>query len=270
MTLSAGSYGRLLCLVLCTSGCVGGDAPDDPFAVGDGGRSGAQAAAGSSGSSSPKGGAGGSGGTSVNGIEPGSKGSHFPLIPGSTWSYHHENPTKQPWDEVVTLEATTYKDKPGFILNDQEDAQGEQTASTLQVQGTGVYRVYKEVSVGGKIAVKVSYEPAFLRYDEAWTTVGQTVTLDDDWSQECVFSSSAEKCAAGATKTGTTAHTYTVIAVDEEVVVKAGTFKAVIIERLNPGNRETKRFWFAKGVGKVRELDLQSQATEELTEYKIP
>lgn len=264
--VSAGSYGRLLCLVLCTSGCVGGDAPDDPFAVGGGGRSGASAAAGST---APKGGAGAAGGN-ASGVQAGSKDSHFPLIGGATWNYHHENPTKQPWDEVVTLVDTTYKDQPAFIMNDQEDARGEQTASTLQVQGSGVYRVYKEVSVADKLALKVSYDPAFLRYDEAWTAVGQTVTLDDDWAQECVFSSSASKCAAGSTKTGKTTHTYTVVAIDEEVTVPAGTFKAVIIERLNPGNRETKRFWFAKGVGKVRELDLQSQATEELTEYDIP
>lgn len=245
----------LTCGMLCASGCVGGDAPSDPFSVGG--------AAGSGGKHN-------TGDAGMSNIVAGSKDSHYPLADGASWTYHHENPTKEPWDEVDTLVGTTYKDKPAFILNDQEDAQGEQTASTLIVDGTGVYRAYKEVSVNGMVALKVTYDPAFLRYDEAWTTEGFTQSLDDDWMQECVFTSSASKCAAGATKPGITTHIFTVVSTSEKVTVPAGTFDTVLIERNNPEDRETKRFWFAQGVGKVRELDLESQATEELTAYDIP
>jgi hypothetical protein len=246
----------LTCGVLCV-GCVGGDAPKDPFAVGDAAPSGGKMSTGDA-------------GTPNVSVKAGSKDSHYPLSNGATWTYHHENPTKEPWDEMDTLVGTTYNGKPAFVLNDQEDAQGEQTASTLIVDGTGVYRVYKEVRVNDQLALKVTYDPAFLRYDEAWTTEGFTQTLDDDWKQECVFTSSASKCAAGAIKPGTTTHVFTVVSTSEEVTVPAGTFKTVLIERNNPLDRETKRFWFAKGVGKVRELDLQSNATEELTAYDIP
>ena len=265
-------------------GCVGGDAPKDPFDVGGSGKAGTSSAgkagsssagkggteAGSSaraGSSGQDAGAAGSGGSAE--IVPGSKQSHYPIVVGSTWTYHHTNPTKQPWDEIDMIETATYMDKPASALTDEEDGQGEKTRSLLVVQGSGVYRVYKEVAVAGQVAVKVAYDPGFLRYDEAWTK-GQTVTLDDGWTQTCVFSSSAAKCAPGAVKPGTTTHIYKVVETDTEVTVPAGTFKAVEIERTNPGDNETKRFWFAVGVGKVREFDVTSGAIEELTEYHIP
>jgi hypothetical protein len=202
--------------------------------------------------------------------EAGTRQSHYPLVDGATWTYHHENPTKEPWDEDDMTVATQYMDRDAFILTDQEDAMGEQTASTLQVQGTGVYRVHKEVSIGDMVAVKTTYDPAFLRYDEAWTDAGMEMTLRDDWTEECIFSSTAEKCAAGATKPGFTTHKFKVLGMHEQVTVPAGTFDTVLIERFKVEDPETKHFWFAMGVGKVRELDLESQATEELSDCNIP
>jgi hypothetical protein len=263
-------------LAVATQACVGDDAPDDPLDSSNGaggsksaGAGGSKTAAGSGGSKSAAGSGGaGSGGASET-LEAGSKTSHFPLVDGAKWTYHHENPTKAPWDEDATVVAGTYKDQPAFVMTDQEDAQGEQTSSTMQVQGTGVYRVYKEVAVSGKIALKTTYDPGFLRYDEAWVE-GETVTLDDDWVQQCEFTSSAQKCVAGMSEPGSTKHSYTLISKSTEITVAAGTFDAVQVQRVNPKNSETKLFWFAAGVGKVRELDTGSNATEELTMYSIP
>ena len=286
---------------LCLAACVGGNAPSDPFDNGNKGGAGAAGKAGGAGEASGAGsggagsggaggseagsgaesgagasgesGAGGSGGESgtagSDAIEPGGKNSHHPIVIGSSWTYHHTNPTKQPWDEVATVEADTYMGMPVAAMTDEEDAQGEKTRSYLLVQGSGVYRVYKEVAVGGQVAVKVAYDPPFLRYDEAWTE-GQMVMLDDNWTQTCVFTSSAAKCAPGAVKPGVTTHTWKVLDLNAEVTVPAGTFKTVQIERFNVQDNETKQFWFAAGVGKVRELDITSGATEELTEYHIP
>ena len=255
----------VLCLGMWWGGsaCVGGDAPGDPPATGSAGKAG--------GSSSAKAGASGAAGAGASApLKAGSKDSHFPLVNGATWKYHHENPTKAAWDEVASVTSTTYMDKPAFSFTDEEDAQGERTTSTMVVEGTRVYRVYKEVAVAGQVAVKTAYDPAFLRYDEAWLTEGQQVTLDDDWTQTCVFTSSASKCAPGAVRTGSTKHSYKVVKLHSEVTVPAGTFDCVQIERVNPGDAETKHFWFAKGVGKVRELDTSSNATEELMQYDIP
>ena len=250
--------------------CVGGDAPpDDPVPAGG------------------KGGSGGRGGSSANGgnggsraIKAGAKDSHFPLIDGATWTYKHEypqDPGKMPWDEIATMRSATFEDAPAFILEDEEDAQGERSSSTMVIDGTRIFRVYKEVNVADQLAFKTSYDPGFLRYDEAWAGAeGETEQLTYDSLQICVMASSASKCAPGAMRMETTTHTYKVLSENVSITVPAGTFDTVQIERTNlddpaiPSDDEVKHFWYARGVGKVRELDVQNGATEELASYNVP
>ena len=245
-----------LAALLSAAGCVGGGAPSDPYDLG---------------AASPDiTGAAGAGSIAGPPPDAGSRESHFPLVDGSSWTYHHTNLVDPPWDETDGVVASTYKGEDAFILSDEEDGQGERTHSTHVIDGTGVYRAYKEVSVHDQVAVTTTYDPAFLRYDEAWTTVGTSVTLDDDWTQLCVIASSASNCAPGAIKPGTTTHRYTVLDVAAKLTVPAGTFTSVKIQRENLTSPETKLFWFAAGVGKLREENPSSGSVEELSAYEIP
>ena len=251
--------GALVGLVLASApvvGCVGRGAPSDPYAL-PGRDPDMTAAAGASGLEGPA-------------PDAGSKQSHFPLVDGATWTYRHTSAAEAPWDEVATLSASRYQGKDAFVLADEEDAEGARSRSTQVVDGTRVYRAYKEISVAGQVVVTTEYAPAFLRYDEDWTTRGLTVTLDDDWTETCVVASTASKCAPGAVKLGTTVHTYTVIDVAAKVSVPAGDFTAVEVQRENVVAGETKLFWFALGVGKVREENSHTGALEELSAYEIP
>lgn len=237
------------------TGCVGGGAPSDPYDLG---------------ARQPD--VVGSGGAGDVGepLVAAARDSHFPLTDGATWTYHHTNLIDDPWDETDTVVATTYDGKDAFIFSDEEDAEGEQTHSTLIVDGTGVYRAYKEIEVADTVVTTTTYDPPFLRYDEAWQRAGDTVTLNDDWVQRCIVASSASNCAAGAEKPGSTTHTYTVLDVAARVTVPAGTFTTVKIQRDNVSDVETKIFWFAAGVGKVREENPVTQAVTELVTYEIP
>jgi hypothetical protein len=246
----------LVALAAASAGCVGGSAPSDPYAL-----PGEHPEA----APSPSGGV-------LEGPSPaaGSRQSHFPLVDGASWTYQHTNLVDAPWEEGARVTATTYGGRDAFVLTDEEDAEGEQTHSTLVVDGTRIYRTYKETAVGDEVAVTTTYDPAFLRYDEAWREVGTSVTLDDDWTQRCVVASSASNCAPGAMKLGRTSHTYTVLDVADAITVPAGTFNAVKIQRDNVLDPETKLFWFAVGVGKVREQNPETGAVEELSAYEIP
>jgi hypothetical protein len=253
--IRTGQAGTSALLGLALVGCVGGGAPADPYDMGRRPDVSSSAGAGS-----------------IDGPVPaaGSKQSHFPLVDGTRWTYHHTTPVDDPWDETDTVTRGTYQGQDVFVLSDEEDAQGEQTRSTHVVDGSRVYRAYKEVAVGDVVAVTTTYDSAFLRYDEAWTNNGDTVTLDDDWTQNCVVASTASKCAPGAVKIGTTTHTYTVLDTAEPVTVLAGTFTTVKIQRDNVSDPETKLFWFAAGVGKVREESPVTGAVTELSAYEIP
>ena len=57
--------------------------------------------------------------------------------------------------------------------------------------------------------------------------------------------------------------TWKVIAVAESVTVPAGTFTALVIEKTGG---TPKRYWFVRGVGKVKETGTQ---TEELQSFDV-
>jgi hypothetical protein len=246
----------LACAACSSAACVGGGAPSDPYDLGV---------------KTPEiSAAAGAGSIDEPPPAAGSRHSHFPLVDGTSWTYHHTNLVDDPWDETDTVTTGTYQGEDVFILEDEEDAQGEQTHSTHVIDGTQVLRAYKEISIGDEVVQTTTYDPAFLRYDEAWTKSGQTVTLDDDWTQVCVVASTASNCAPGAIKPGSTTHTYTVLDVAAKITVPAGTFTTVKIQRDNVNSPETKVFWFAAGVGKVREENPASGAVTELSAYEIP
>jgi hypothetical protein len=246
----------LACGAFTLAACVEGGAPSDPYDLGVK-RPDIVAAAGAGSIDEPP-------------PAAGSRESHFPLIDGTSWTYHHTNLVDDPWDETDTVTAGIYQGADVAVLEDEEDAQGEQTHSTHVMDDTRVLRAYKEISVGDEVVQTTTYDPAFLRYDEAWTKSGQTVTLDDDWTQVCVVASSASNCAPGAIKPGSTTHTYTVLDVAAKLTVPAGSFTTVKIQRDNVSDPETKLFWFAAGVGKVREENPTTGAVTELSDYEIP
>lgn len=60
---------------------------------------------------------------------------------------------------------------------------------------------------------------------------------------------------------------WTVEAIDEQVTVPAGTFSALRVYRVGEEDGQAeKRYWFVKGVGKVKEAGKQ---TEELMSYEL-
>lgn len=242
-------------------------------AGGNGGTAGSGGSAGSGGAAGTGGAAGSAGADAGSAAPPvaGSPESHFPLVDGASFTYRHDkHPTKAAWDEVATLTATTHAGKPAFILEDQEDAQGELSRTTLVVDGTRIYRVKKEVSINGAKALEVTYDPGFLRFDEAWTEVGTMVTSMSARTETCIMSSAASNCVPGSVVNDTSTHIFRVLATDVEVTVPAGTFTTVQFERINSKNGETKHFWFAPGIGKILEKDTTTGATEELLTYTLP
>ena len=216
--------------------------------------------------------AGGSASSPPTMLAAGAKDSHYPLADGATWAYHHTKPTKADWDENDSMRATMYMGKPAFILEDQEDEQGVQTHSTLVVKGSGVYRVYQEESVSSQVALTVTYDPPFLRYDEAWMDKDQTVTLTDDWTRTCILGNTAASgCTTGTVKPGMTTHTYTVIDPAAKVSVPAGSFDAVEIQhistptRVRPSSTGSRQVW-----ERIRDETPMTMAVTELTSYSIP
>jgi hypothetical protein len=59
-----------------------------------------------------------------------------------------------------------------------------------------------------------------------------------------------------------------VVSPSQEIMVPAGTFKALALRRMSNGGGSIKNFWFARDIGKIRETE-EGQPTEELSSYLV-
>ena len=108
----------------------------------------------------------------------------------------------------------------------------------------------------------VTYSPYFLRLFPGPYSADRTETYEHG---RCEY-------AADGTPIGITTRRYEhTIVGTEEVTVPAGTYETVLLERVDLGDGDTKRYWFAEGVGKVKEVEVLSDgstgASEELASY---
>jgi hypothetical protein len=64
---------------------------------------------------------------------------------------------------------------------------------------------------------------------------------------------------------------WSVAAVNESVTVPGGTFTTIKLKKLSPGSASIRYFWFARGVGKVKEAGEvgSGDQTEELSSYMV-
>lgn len=197
-----------------------------------------------------------------SGTEPSMiEGDYFPLAEGATWTYQHINPDGVTWDEIVNMRQVTYNGATAFEAEDNEDSNGENTIATFVEQDGKVMRVHKEVMLGGGVIATVDYDPGFLRFDHTWLSGDRAMW---DYNR-------TEYDADGNLSSDNTRNLiFAVESLSTSVTVPAGTFDCVQFVRTRVDNGDSKRFWFAEGVGKIRHESLNTGSVEELTEYQIP
>jgi hypothetical protein len=140
------------------------------------------------------------------------------------------------------------------------------TGSTINWQldeGNKITRLREQFfDASGTILSDYDFMPHKVRLDEtaAHTQVGAS------WTE--TYMAIAVQFGTATNQTLSYTVTWTVEAVDEEVTVRAGTFKCLRVRRLEPGGVEPDRtYFFARHVGKVKE---EGSISKELTGYSIP
>lgn len=188
-----------------------------------------------------------------------------PLVVGASWTYE----VSQPPDPLVVVKTSTIEAledigdiKAGTMgFRQRTEKINGVTVSWSEDRCTSVVR-HREKSYDDMMALVADqfYQPSKLRVDEtpahlaagaAWTlsyteievnpTTGMRITIskDENWS---------------------------VVSASESITVPAGTFTAVHLHKLTSGAAE-KDYWFAAGVGKIKETGEQ---TEVLKSHTIP
>ncbi len=188
----------------------------------------------------------------------------LPLVIGSHWTYSTSKPGVPPEQKSTSVEALEdIGDRKAGIMGYRMKTEllDKTTVSWQEDLCTSVVRHReKTFDLANVLTADTFYQPNKLRVDEtaahmatgaAWTlsfteiqvnpTTGTAITIskDENWS------------VAAATEPGTT---------------PAGTFTALHLNKKTSGNAD-KDYWYAPGVGKVKETGDQ---TEELTAFTIP
>ena len=199
---------------------------------------------------------------------PGDEVRLLPLAVGAMWTYRvTDGESGELKDKTTAVEAIESVggekgDVEAFRVR-TEKTEGW-TISWQQDLGSAIVRHREQAwREEGTMKEEEYFLPSKLRVDET----PSRVTVDATWQETYT-----EKRIDGDDGTFTTedkVETWTVEAVDEEVTVPAGTFKAIRVRREGSSSdgATLKTWWFAPGVGKIKETGGQ---TEELVSYDLP
>jgi hypothetical protein len=199
---------------------------------------------------------------------------YYPLVPGAWWQYAHSD-----WTERVETATATFDGHDAILMTDSPNpSDGLRSVSTIRSIDGNVVRVAKqEYLMDGAnplLTSSVTYGVGFTRFNENWAS--QPVGYKD--TPEYVRVETSPDGMVGAPEARK--HTFEIISLAESVVTGRGSFDCIVIQRtkdwqaeaagVDVSDAQTKRFWFARGVGKVQERNLETGSTELLIDYSIP
>lgn len=189
----------------------------------------------------------------------------LPLTLGATWTYQVTEATGEISTKKTTVEALEdvgglKAGTRGFRMRTDKGAE-DKTVSWLEDRGNMVVR-HRELSYkrGSDIVNgDESWQPFRVRIDERIEHLTTAATWTESYTETTI--------KGLATTTTMVSDRWIVDAAEEMVTVPAGTFRCLRVRKLGENGKADKTFWFARGVGKIKETGGQ---TEELASFSIP
>ncbi len=207
---------------------------------------------------------GGAGGASAGGSGGvlGELDRFLPLRSGNTWIYQVDRAgTLTTKTTIVGAEELVGGDGPNSgelafrVVTTKSDGGMAETVSWQALRGSRAVR-YREQTFGpadGLLEQEESWSPYKLRVDEA----PEQILTGASWVEQY----DETKLPVGQPSTSASnSDTWTVLDESESVTVPAGTFDALVVQRV--GATSTKTYWFVRGVGKVMETGGQNELLE--------
>lgn len=201
---------------------------------------------------------GGTTSTCEEGEAPPEGSSYYPFVDGGSWTYLHAKSGDAPWSEQIEM----HVDECLYRTQTVGDPNGSERLRWLDRKGSVIHRVRKLDVIPGGTEIEVTYDPGFPRFDEDLLALspGESITHEYERTES----------VGGTETTEPRVQRYTLEASGLDVVVPAGTFSdVVLIRRTREPEVEHTLFWYAPEVGKIREEELATGHTEELTEYEV-
>ncbi len=190
-------------------------------------------------------------------------GRYMELSTGASWTYQVDDGAELTTKtQAVGPEEDVGGDKAGvtaFRLTTTKV--GGMVVSWQEDTGTAIVR-HREQDMAGSAQTDEIYEPHRTRLDESADHTVDGATWMETYTESVTD-------LDGITTMVEKVETWTVEAVDEPVVVPAGAFCGLRVRRTSTAggiDGSDKTFWYARGVGKVKETG--ANQTEELMAYE--
>lgn len=188
---------------------------------------------------------------------------YLPLIVGAEWVYDTSDrggPTVRKATKVEAIEDVGDRKQGTTAFRIRTEKVAGHVVSWQQDLCTSVVR-HREQSfdAAGVLETDQFYVPGKLRIDET----APRLVLGARWTTEFT---EVEIDPVTGTKTVSKQETWNVESAAETVTVPAGTFTCLKLRKTTSGQAD-KRYWFAPGIGKVKE---EGEQVELLTSYTIP
>ncbi len=181
------------------------------------------------------------------------------LTAGSTWTYQVTDPTQGVYQKQMVVVGPAAI--PGTSVGATQVLESAAGVETLawQTESDGLFLKWREEErVGGLLTKTTDWSPALMKYLSRAAPAGWTWESDAHQTVTYPDGTKVEKDVA---------FVWTVVAASERITVPAGTFDCVKVTKVNLDKADrTKTYWFAAGVGKVRE---EGSAVEELASYAL-
>jgi hypothetical protein len=194
---------------------------------------------------------------------------YCPLTDGSWWKYEDlDNPGTYHNDALsgpVAIPGDAEGRSAFLLVRTHSDDPGDVHRTYLDFEGEQVLRYRKEWDKDGALDYIKIYDPGFLQLDmtqlqqgDTWKAVFVRTDYDDDGALVQVVNK---------------AYQYTVESTNDPQTVKGQSLPCVKITRLDLMDGDTKTFWYAEGVGRVKEIgvsaDTENEQQEMLVDYEV-
>lgn len=184
---------------------------------------------------------------------------YLPYEVGLTWTY-----------QVTDLQSGARKVKDQRLVEELEHPElgpvivqttgklAGSTRSLLRVDGDRVVRLQQEdLDAAGAVERTTTYDPGQIRIDESTARLAAGATWEETYAE-------TELEPGTPAETVTTTDAWEVVATDVDCESPLGTFSCLhLLRTRTEGGVAVKEFYFARGVGKVREVG--DNVLEELT-----
>lgn len=183
---------------------------------------------------------------------------YFPLVAGNTWTYRAEYSPGKTLVKTLSAPEPIPDDPHGRsafkLTRTESDDPTDIRYTWMGMDNERLVRYRKEWWSEGVLKTAKVYDPPFVRVVPAQMRAGGT------WDSGSITRTDYNG-AGDVEEVATKFYTFEVLSIDEVLTVEGQDLNCIKFRRLDSEDGDNKEFWFAAGIGKVKEWGKDANST---------